>query len=65
MRRREKGGKVHEVLCHHRLDEYLHEYIATAGLEADKKGLLFRSVANKKGTAPSPINRWPSPTYTP
>lgn len=23
----EKGGKVHEVPCHYRLDEYLHEYI--------------------------------------
>ena len=47
----EKGGKVHQVPCHHRLDEYLHEYIGKAELESDKKGYLFRSAINKNGTA--------------
>jgi site-specific recombinase XerD len=49
VRLREKGGKQHEVPCHHRLDEYLHAYIQAAGLESDPKGFLFRSVASKTG----------------
>lgn len=48
----EKGGKVHEVPCHHRLDEYLHEYIEKAELGNDKgKGYLFCSAVSRKGTA--------------
>jgi site-specific recombinase XerD len=49
VRLREKGGKQHEVPCHHRLDEYLHAYIQGAGLESDPKGFLFRSMASKAG----------------
>jgi integrase/recombinase XerD len=49
VRLREKGGKQHEVPCHHRLDEYLHVYIQAAGLESDPKGFLFRSMASKAG----------------
>jgi integrase/recombinase XerD len=48
---REKGSKVHHVPCHHRLDEYLHEYIKQAGIENDKRGYLFRSTTSKNGTA--------------
>jgi site-specific recombinase XerD len=48
---REKGGKEHHVPCHHRLDEYLHQYISQAGIEGDRKGYLFRSALNKNGTA--------------
>jgi integrase/recombinase XerD len=45
----EKGGKRHEVPAHHNLDEYVEAYIKIAGLEADPKGLLFRTVAGKTG----------------
>lgn len=51
VRLHEKGGKVNEVPCHHRLDEYLHEYIEKAKLAADPKGYLFRSAASKKGAS--------------
>lgn len=51
VRLHEKGGKVNEVPCHHRLDEYLHEYIEKAGLAADPKGYLFRSATSKRGTS--------------
>ena len=51
VRLQEKGGKEHQVPCHHRLDEYLHAYINQAGIESDPKGFLFRSVASKAGTA--------------
>jgi integrase len=47
----EKGGKVHQVPCHHRLDQYLHEYIDDGCLQNDPKGYLFRSSFSKTGTA--------------
>ena len=47
LRLHEKGGKRHEVPCHHSLDEYLDAWIAAAGIGDEKKGPLFRSF--KKG----------------
>ena len=44
----EKGGKVHEMPCHHNLEAYLHEYIDAAGL-TEAKGWLFRSAAGRTG----------------
>ena len=38
LRLREKGGKVNEMGCHHKLEQYLDEYIAAAGIAEDKKG---------------------------
>jgi integrase/recombinase XerD len=49
VRLHEKGGKHHEVPCHHRLDEYLHAYIEQAGLARDPKGFLFRSAVSRQG----------------
>ncbi len=40
----EKGGKRHEVPAHHNGDQYLDEYLQVAGIAADKKTPLFRSV---------------------
>lgn len=51
VRLQEKGGKEHQVPCHHRLDEYLHSYLNQAGIEHDAKGYLFRSMTSKAGTA--------------
>ena len=42
----EKGGKVHEMPCHHNLDEYLHAYIDQAQL-AGRKGWLFQSAVGR------------------
>jgi integrase/recombinase XerD len=47
VRLHEKGGKRHEVPCHHSLDEYLDVWITAARISDDKKGPLFRSF--KKG----------------
>ncbi len=44
VRLHEKGGKVHEMPCHHALEDYLHAYIDGCGLSADPKGLLFRTI---------------------
>lgn len=40
----EKGGKRHEMPCHHNLETYLHAYIEEAGLGGDMKGPLFRTI---------------------
>lgn len=43
VRLHEKGGKQHEMPCHHNLEAYLHAYIDGAGLGLDPKGYLFRT----------------------
>jgi integrase/recombinase XerD len=45
----EKGGKEHEVPCHHNLERFIEEYIAAAGIAADPNGPLFRTAAGKTG----------------
>ncbi len=49
VRLHEKGGKEHEVPCHHNLELYLDEYIAAAGIAGDADGPLFRTAAGKTG----------------
>src|SRR5215470_393682 len=49
VRLHEKGGKEHEVPCHHNLETYLDEYIAAAGIAHDPDGPLFRTAARKTG----------------
>jgi hypothetical protein len=46
---REKGGKVNEMGCHDKLEQYLDEYIAAAGIAQDKKGPLFRAAIGRTG----------------
>ena len=47
VRLHEKGGKEHEVPCHHNLEELLDEYIKAAGIAGDADGPLFRTAAGK------------------
>ena len=49
VRLHEKGGKEHEVPCHHSLDHFLDEYIAAAGIADDAGGYLFRTTVRKSG----------------
>ena len=49
LRFKEKGGKVNEMGCHHKLEQYLDEYIAAAGIAQDKKGPLFRAAIGRTG----------------
>nr|WP_255581151.1 hypothetical protein [Caballeronia sp. dw_276] len=44
VRLREKGGKQHEMPCHHTLDAYLHENLGRTGIAGDPKGPLFRTI---------------------
>ena len=41
---REKGGKRHEMPCHHNLETYLTAYIDGTGIADDPKGPLFRTI---------------------
>jgi site-specific recombinase XerD len=50
VRLHEKGGKRHEMPCHHNLEAYLHAYLDGCGLAADPKGLLFRTIGRGTGT---------------
>ena len=45
----EKGGKRHEMPCHHNLEAYLEAYIAAADLSGDPKGYLFRTTEGQSG----------------
>ena len=49
VRLREKGGKRHEMPCHHSLDEYLHAYLDGTGIAGDPKGPLFRTIGRGAG----------------
>lgn len=49
VRLQEKGGKQHEMPCHHNLDEYLHAYIDRAQLAGTRNGVLFRSAKGRSG----------------
>ena len=44
VRLNEKGGKRHEMPCHHNLEAYLHAYIDGCGLAAEPKRPLFRTI---------------------
>jgi integrase/recombinase XerC len=44
VRLHEKGGKRHEMPCHHNLETYLHAYIEGCELVTDPKGPLFRTI---------------------
>lgn len=49
IRLHEKGGKHHEMPCHHNLEAYLHEYIEGADLSGNSKGFLFRTTEGRSG----------------
>jgi integrase/recombinase XerD len=50
VRLHEKGGKQHEMPVHHKLEIFLDEYIAAAGIADDDNGPLFRTAIGKTGT---------------
>lgn len=52
LRLHEKGGKLHQVPAHHNAEVYLDTYIEAAGIAADRKGPLFRTLdTHRKLTA--------------
>jgi integrase len=57
VRLHEKGGKRHELPCHHNAEEYLDAYIEAAKIGSDKKGPLFRSVDRQRRLTDRPMHR--------
>jgi integrase/recombinase XerD len=58
LRLHEKNGKVNEMPCHHKLEEYLDAYIKAADIEGNRKGPLFRAAIGKtKKLGPGPMSR--------
>jgi site-specific recombinase XerD len=53
----EKGGKHHEVPAHHRAAEYVDAYLKAAGIAAERKGSLFRSVDREGKVTQTRLNR--------
>jgi len=49
LRLHEKNGKLNEMPCHHKMEQYLDAYIAAAGIAGDRKGPLFRFAIGKTG----------------
>nr|WP_167108899.1 tyrosine-type recombinase/integrase [Sphingomonas oligoaromativorans] len=45
VRLHEKGGKRHEMPCHHNLETYLDAYLDGCTLREDRKGPLFRTIS--------------------
>jgi integrase len=53
----EKGGKQHEMPCHHNLEAYLHAWLDTSGLRLEPKAPLFPTVAAGKGRGQQRLTR--------
>ena len=49
LRLHEKGGKRHEMPAHHKLEAFIDEYLAAAGIRENGKTPLFRSAAGRTG----------------
>lgn len=49
VRLHEKGGKRHEMPCHHNLETYLHAYMEQTDIAQDSKGMLFRTGIKRSG----------------
>jgi integrase len=54
----QKGGKRHEMPCHHNLETYLTAYLEKTGIADDLKGPLFRTI----GRGTQELTRTPLPT---
>jgi integrase len=58
VRLHEKGGKRHEMPAHHKLEAYIDEYLAAAGIREAGKTTLFRSAIGRTGVlTATPMNR--------
>lgn len=58
VRLHEKGGKRHEMPCHHNLEAWLHAYIDGCGLADQPKAMLFRTIGRGTGQlSATPLTR--------
>jgi integrase/recombinase XerD len=54
----EKGGKLHQVPAHHNAEAYLDAYLEAAGIGADRKGPLFRTIDRTRKLTANPMSRY-------
>ena len=54
LRLHEKGGKRHEMPAHHKLEQFLDEYLDAAGIRNGGKTPLFRSALGRTGILTRP-----------
>lgn len=52
----EKGGKLHSVPAHHNAEAYLDAYIEAAGIAADRRGPLFRTIDKTRKLSDRPMD---------
>jgi site-specific recombinase XerD len=57
VRLNEKGGKRHEMPCHHNLEAYLHAWLDGSGLSAEPKAPLFPTIAAGSGRGAQRLTR--------
>ena len=57
VRLNEKGGKRHEMPCHHNLEAYLHAYLDASGLSHEPKAPLFPTIAVGTGRGEQRLTR--------
>ena len=57
VRLNEKGGKRHEMPCHHNLGAYLHAWLDGSGLSAEPKAPLFPTIAAGTGRGEQRLTR--------
>jgi len=48
IRLHEKGGRYHEIPCHHNAEQYLDEYLMAAPIADEKKTPLFRTLDRRR-----------------
>ena len=53
----EKGGKVRKIPCRHDLEQYLHDYMAAAGIALEKDTPLFRSMNRRRQLTDKALHR--------
>jgi site-specific recombinase XerD len=53
----EKGGKRHEVPAHHSAEAFMDAYLETAGIAAEKKSPLFRTLSRSRQLTDAPMSR--------
>src|SRR5262249_22949816 len=53
----EKGGKRHEVPAHHNAEAYVDAYLEAAGIAAQKKTPLFRTIDRHRTLTNRPMSR--------
>ncbi len=57
VRLNEKGGKRHEMPCHHNLEAYLHAWLDGSGLSTEPKAPLFPTIAAGSGRGEQCLTR--------